>query len=237
MGPLVTTEWLADELGKPDLIVFDATKYLPNEPKDGRIEFLSAHVPGARYFDIDEVADPDTDLPHMVPSQGRFARLAGALGVGEGSDVVVYDARAPFSAPRAWWLFRLFGHERVRVLDGGLPAWRASGHPLERGPVPHAAPRRFTPRLQTRLLAGLGDVERASADGSALLLDARAAALLVVLEHLRAHARIPVAREVPRHIARRGLWIVDLDAAEELADLVRHLDEQVDVHLSLMPDS
>jgi len=80
MGPLVTTEWLADELGKLDLIVFDATKYLPNEPKDGRTEFLSGHISGARYFDIDEVADPDTDLPHMVPTPGRFAKLMAAMG-------------------------------------------------------------------------------------------------------------------------------------------------------------
>ena len=81
MGPLVTTDWLAAELGKPDLVVFDATKYLPNENKDGHAEFLRAHIPGARYFDIDEIADPDTDLPHMVPTPGRFAKLIGALGV------------------------------------------------------------------------------------------------------------------------------------------------------------
>ena len=88
MGPLVTTDWLAAELGKPDLVVFDATKYLPNENKDGHAEFLRAHIPGARYFDIDEIADPDTDLPHMVPTPGRFKKLIGALGVSNASRVV-----------------------------------------------------------------------------------------------------------------------------------------------------
>jgi thiosulfate/3-mercaptopyruvate sulfurtransferase len=91
MQALVTTDWLAGELGKPDLVVFDATKYLPNEPKDGRAEFLTSHIAGARYFDIDQVADPDTDLPHMVPSAGRFAKLMTALGVGNAARVVFYD--------------------------------------------------------------------------------------------------------------------------------------------------
>ena len=88
MGPLVTTDWLASEVGKPGLLVFDATKYLPNEDKDGKAEFLKAHIPGARYFDIDEIADPDTDLPHMVPTPGRFAKLMGAMGVGNASRIM-----------------------------------------------------------------------------------------------------------------------------------------------------
>src|SRR5919199_6636905 len=98
MGPLVTTAWLAEELGRPDLIVFDATKYLPNEDKDGRVEFAKARIPGARYFDIDEIADPDTDLPHMVPSPGRFAKLLGGMGVSNDSLVVFYDQKGLASA-------------------------------------------------------------------------------------------------------------------------------------------
>src|ERR1700743_186299 len=108
MGPLVTTEGLAAEVGNPDLVVFDATKYLPNEPKDGKTEFLRAHIPGARYFDIDQIADQDTDLPHMVPSPGRFAKLVEALGVGNTSRIVFYDQKGLASAARGWWLMGLF---------------------------------------------------------------------------------------------------------------------------------
>ncbi|MGC8478177.1 MAG: sulfurtransferase, partial [Acetobacteraceae bacterium] len=133
MNPLVTTEFLAAELGKPDLVVCDATKYLPNEPKDGRTEFRAAHIPGARFFDIDEIADPDTDLPHMVPAAGRFARLLGALGVSNDTRVVFYDQKGLASAARGWWLMGLFGHDAAAVLDGGLPKWRAEGRPLEAG--------------------------------------------------------------------------------------------------------
>src|SRR5271166_2220315 len=100
MGPLVTTEWLGGELGTPGLVVFDATKYLPNEPKDGKAEFLRAHVPGARFFDIDQVADPDTDLPHMVPSPGRFAKLMGELGVSNSSRIVFRHRRSTVSPRR-----------------------------------------------------------------------------------------------------------------------------------------
>src|ERR1700761_3807833 len=100
MGPLVTTEWLAGELGKPDLVVFDATKYLPNEPNNGGAEFRAAHIPDAPHFDIDEIADPATDLPHMVPSPGRFARLMSAMGVSNRSRVVFYDQKGLASAAR-----------------------------------------------------------------------------------------------------------------------------------------
>ena len=133
MGPLVTTDWLAGELGKPDLVVFDATKYLPNEPKDGHAEFLAAHIPGARFFDIDVVADTDTDLPHMVPAPGRFARLMAQLGVGNASRVVFYDQKGLASAARGWWLMGLFGHDNAAVLDGGLPKWLKEGRATQAG--------------------------------------------------------------------------------------------------------
>src|SRR5271165_1536687 len=111
--PLVPATWLAGELGKPDLRVLDASYYLPTEHADARALFAAAHIPGARCFDIDEVADPETDLPHMLPTAGRFARLVGALGIGNGHRVVIYDQKGIFSAPRAWWMFRLFGHQNV----------------------------------------------------------------------------------------------------------------------------
>ncbi|MBN8908495.1 MAG: sulfurtransferase [Rhodospirillales bacterium] len=175
MEPLVSTEWLAAELGNPDLVVFDATKYLPNENRDGRAEFRAAHIPGARYFDIDEVADPETDLPHMVPAPGRFARLIGAMGVSNASRVVFYDQKGLSSAARGWWLMGLFGHDRAAVLDGGLPKWVREGRPTESGDAAPAPRAEFRPDFRATRLRGIGDVLRNLDGQSELVLDARAA--------------------------------------------------------------
>ncbi len=175
MDPLVTTEFLAAELGKPDLVVFDATKYLPNEDRDGHAEFLAAHIPGARFFDIDLVADPDTELPHMVPSAGRFARLMGELGVSNAARVVFYDQKGLSSAARGWWLMGLFGHDAAAVLDGGLPKWRREGRAVAAG-APPAPPRaEFRPHFRPTRLRGIGDVLGNLERGDELVLDARAA--------------------------------------------------------------
>ncbi|MBN8928409.1 MAG: 3-mercaptopyruvate sulfurtransferase [Rhodospirillales bacterium 69-11] len=175
MGPLVTTDWLAAQLGAPDLVVFDATKYLPNEPKDGLTEFRAGHVPGARFFDIDEVADQDTDLPHMVPTPGRFAKLMSAMGVANDSRVVFYDQKGLASAARGWWLLGLFGHDRVAVLDGGLPKWRREDRPTETGDPAPAQPTQFRPDYRPMRLRGVGDILGNVATQAELVLDARAA--------------------------------------------------------------
>jgi thiosulfate/3-mercaptopyruvate sulfurtransferase len=175
MGPLVNTEWLAAELGKPDLVVFDATKYLPNEIKDGQAEYLHARIPGARYFDIDVIADPDTDLPHMVPTSGRFARLIGALGVSNASRVVFYDQKGLASAARGWWLMGLFGHDRAAVLDGGLPKWQREGRATESGRPEAPYPAEFRPDYRAMRLRGIGDLLRNIETREELVLDARAA--------------------------------------------------------------
>ena len=175
MGPFVTTEWLAAELGKPDLIVFDATKYLPNEPKDGKVEFLRAHIQGARYFDIDQIADPDTDLPHMVPTPGRFAKLMAALGVGNASRIVFYDQKGLASAARGWWLMGLFGHDAAAVLDGGLPKWLKEGRATQDGEPAAPAPATFRPDYRASRLRGVGDILRNVLTGAELVVDARAA--------------------------------------------------------------
>ena len=175
MGPLVSTEWLAAELGKPDLVIFDATKYLPNENKDGKALFLTGHIPGARYFDIDEVADTDTDLPHMVPTPGRFAKLLGALGVGNESRVVFYDQKGLASAARGWWMMGLFGHDHAAVLDGGLPKWLKEGRAVEAGAPAPAAARSFRPDFRPTRLRGVGDVLANIGTQRELVLDARAA--------------------------------------------------------------
>jgi thiosulfate/3-mercaptopyruvate sulfurtransferase len=176
---LVTTAWLAGELGKADIVVLDCTKYLPNEaPLDGLTEFRKAHIPGARFADIDQLADVDDPLPHMVPTPARFARVIGALGVSNASRVVAYDQKGLQSSPRLWWLLRLFGHENAAVLDGGLPKWKAEGRALEAG-EPAAAPgATFVPDLIARRLAGIGDVKRIVRQGAgeALILDARSKA-------------------------------------------------------------
>ncbi|MBC9208601.1 sulfurtransferase [Roseomonas aerophila] len=174
MQDLVSADWLKGELGKPDLVLFDATYYLPPEGKDARALFDAAHIPGARFFDINEVADPETDLPHMAPTPGRAARLLGQLGVSNDARIVFYDQKGLFSAARGWWLLRLFGHERVAVLDGGLPKWRAEGGDTASGPAPAPAPQTFWADFIARRLAGIGDVKRVVADGSARIIDARA---------------------------------------------------------------
>jgi thiosulfate/3-mercaptopyruvate sulfurtransferase len=175
MGPLVTTDWLAGELGQPNLIVFDATKYLPNEAKDGKAEFLRRHIPGARYFDIDLVADTDTDLPHMVPTAGRFAKLMGEMGVSNDSRVVFYDQKGLASAARGWWLMGLFGHDKAAVLDGGLPKWIAERRPTGDGTAAAPAPATFRADPRMRRLRGVGDMLRNVESGAELVLDARAA--------------------------------------------------------------
>lgn len=175
MEPLVTTDWLAAELGKPDLVVFDATKYLPNEKKDGLAEFLRAHIRGARYFDIDQVADTDTDLPHMVPTPGRFAKLMGQLGVSNGSRVVFYDQKGLASAARGWWLMGLFGHDSAAVLNGGLPKWQHEGRAVEGGEPAAPRPAAYRPDYRAARLRGIGDVLRNVTTQAELVLDARAA--------------------------------------------------------------
>ena len=129
MDDLVSVDWLAANMSTPGLVILESTKYLPNEKKDGKAAFLAAHIPGAQYFDLDLFADIDSDLPHMVPAAGRFARLAGALGVSDTSRIVFYDQNATMWATRGWWMMGLFGHDQTCVLDGGLAAWTAAGHP------------------------------------------------------------------------------------------------------------
>ena len=174
MHDLVSTEWLAGALGAPDLMVFDATKYLPNEPFDGLTKYREAHIPGARFFDIDVVADPDTSLPHMAPTAGRFARLMGEMGISNATRVIFYDQKGLQSSARGWWLMKLFGHEKAAVLDGGLPKWLAEGRATESGDAKSAAPATYTPDFRADLVKGIGDVKRIIADGGALILDARA---------------------------------------------------------------
>jgi thiosulfate/3-mercaptopyruvate sulfurtransferase len=173
MKPLVSTQWLADNLG--EVLVFDCTKYLPNEPRDALAEFAAAHIPGAGIFDVDAIADMDTDLPHMVPATGRFARMVGDLGISNASRVVFYDQKGLFSAARGWWMMGLFGHDKAAVLDGGLPKWIAEGRSLEAAPARPARPATFLADFRALRLRGLGDIRDNLASKAELVVDARSA--------------------------------------------------------------
>lgn len=174
---LVSPAGLASRLGEPGLRILDASWYLPVQGRDARAEYLGARVPGAAFFDIDAIAETDSGLPHTLASERRFAAMVGALGVASGDGIVVYDGMGLFSAPRVWWNLRLMGARDVRVLDGGLPAWREAGLPLESGPPATPAPARFDARLDPGSAAGgvtdLDAVRAHLAAGDALVVDVR----------------------------------------------------------------
>lgn len=170
----VSPEWLAERLASPDLRVFDASWHMPAANRDPRADYLAGHIPGAVFFDIDGVADQSTGLPHMLPSPDVFAAEMGRLGFGDGMHAVVYDSVGLFSAPRLWWTLNVFGAEKVSILAGGLPAWKAEGRPLESGETRHD-PRMFTPRVDPTLVADAARVDAALKSGDAQVVDARAA--------------------------------------------------------------
>lgn len=172
--PLVSTAWLADHLGAPDVRLIDASWYFPQEDKDPLEQFRLAHIPGAVFFDIDEISDDSSGLPHMLPSPVKFASRVRKLGLGDGSRMVIYDQLGLRSAARVWWTFRAMGHEDVVVLDGGLPKWIAEGRPITDGP-PQPRERHFTVRYSNDLVRDLGQVKRALASGKEQLVDARPA--------------------------------------------------------------
>lgn len=175
-NPLVSTAWLAERLDAPDIVVLDGSWHLPALGRDPEAEFLAGHVPGAQRFDIDAVSDRSSPLPHMLPSAEAFSSAVRAMGIGDGSTVVVYDGAGLFSAPRVWWMFRAFGARDVAVLEGGFPAWKAEGRPVEEGPARPRERRHFTARLDHSTVADIGNVRRALETGSAQIVDARSAA-------------------------------------------------------------
>ena len=172
--PIVSAAWLADHLDDPQVVVIDASWHLPAAKRDARAEYAAAHIPGAVFFDIDEVCDHSTDLPHMLAPPADFAVAARRLGVWQSSFVVVYDSLGLFSAARVWWNFRVRGHDAVSVLDGGLPRWIADGRPLETGwrTPPHGD---FKARALPALVADKDVMRRAVEAGGSQIVDARAA--------------------------------------------------------------
>lgn len=171
---LVSTDWLARHLRDPDLRVLDASWYLPSAERDAKAEYQATHIPGARFFDIDEISDHRSDLPHMVPPPEKFIIRMRALGVGDGHQVVIYDGAGLFSAARVWWTFRLMGKTDVAVLDGGLPKWRTEGREVEDMP-PVIRDRHMTVSRQNHLVKDVTQVAHAAKLGEAEIIDARAA--------------------------------------------------------------
>ncbi len=184
MSALVTAAAL---MGRTDVKLLDATYYLPNEGKDAAALFVEAHIPGARFFDIDRVTDPTSGLPHMLPGADIFAAAMARLGIDSADRIVVYDQRGIFSAPRLWWMLRAFGHDDVQVLDGGLPAWIAAGGATESGEPAPTAPANVTAKLRIKMpMRSLDDMQNNLKSRHALVLDARSAA--------RFYAQVPEPR-------------------------------------------
>ena len=158
MNPLVSTGWLAEHLDAPDVRVADASWYLPSAGRDPHAEYRSAHIPRAVFFDIDDLSDESDPRPHMLAPAAKFASRMRRLGLGDGNLIVVYDSSGLYSSPRAWWMLRMMGHSDVKVLDGGLPKWRAEGRPVE-DMAPPTHQRHFTPRQNHALLRDLAQVQ------------------------------------------------------------------------------
>ncbi|CRL15145.1 3-mercaptopyruvate sulfurtransferase [Phaeobacter italicus] len=225
---LVSTDWLISHLKDPDLRLLDASWYMPHEGRDAKAEYEAAHIPGARFFDIDDIADNRSDLPHMMPPVEKFMSRLRAMGVGDGHQVVVYDGSGLRSAARVWWMFRLMGQTNVAVLDGGLPKWQAEGHPVEDLP-PVIRDRHMTVRVQNHLVRDVTQVSSAAKLGDHEIIDARAAerfqgAVPEPREGLRS-GHIPGSRNVP------FTSLLNSDQTMKSPDELRAVFERADVDL------
>ncbi|MEO1016498.1 MAG: 3-mercaptopyruvate sulfurtransferase [Pseudomonadota bacterium] len=171
-SPLVSVQWLADHRTEPSVRILDATWFMPDSGRNAIAEHQASHIPGAVYFDIDRIAEPDTDLPHMVPKASAFAREVSALGISNSHRVIVYDSGAWMAAPRAWWMFRLFGHDDVHVLDGGLQAWKDAGLPVTDAAA-HYPMQHFIAGFRPHLLRKVEAMRRLADTGDEAIVDTR----------------------------------------------------------------
>ncbi|HEY4168143.1 MAG TPA: 3-mercaptopyruvate sulfurtransferase [Reyranella sp.] len=171
---LVSTEWLAAHLDAPDIRLVDGSFYLPAQNRDPKAEFVNQHIPGSVFFDIDEIADTTSPLPHMLPSAEKFSARVRKLGLGDGNKIIVYDTTPMTGACRVWWMFRAMGHKDVAVLDGGLPKWMAESRPVTDDPTPPRE-RHFTARLDNTLVRSIDDVRGLLGSKREQVVDARAA--------------------------------------------------------------
>jgi thiosulfate/3-mercaptopyruvate sulfurtransferase len=171
---LVSTEWLAGRLGDPGVRIVDSTWYLPGVDRSGRDEYAQRHIPGAVFWDLDEIADPADPLPHMMPDAATFAGHMARLGIGDGMKVVVYDSVGSMTAPRVWWTMRSFGHDDVAVLDGGLTKWLAEGRPTS-ADAPTIGSGQFTASVRPHMVRDIAAVRANLESGAEQVLDARSA--------------------------------------------------------------
>ena len=172
--PMVSTAWLAERLSDPRVKAVDATWFMPGDPRDARAGFEAGHIPGAVYFDIDALSDQASDLPHMLADADTFGHRAGNLGLGDRDTIVIYDAHGLFSAARAWWNFRVMGHQEVFVLEGGLPRWKAENRPLESGAA-SPKPATFTSKFDLALVRDIDQVSAILKTGTGQVVDVRSA--------------------------------------------------------------
>ncbi len=172
VAPLVTADWLSDRLTAPDLKVIDGSWYLPQMGRDAKQEFADRHIPGAMFLDLDEISNTESPYPHMLPSAEKFSSHMEQLGIGNNHHVVVYDGAGLFSAARFWWTFKTMGHDKVSVLDGGLPAWIAGRHRTDAGHTA-PAPSQHTARLRSAILRHIDDMKRNLQTGREQVIDAR----------------------------------------------------------------
>lgn len=226
---LVSTDWLAAHKKDPDLRILDASWYLPDAGRDAYGEYQNTHIPDARFFDIDDISDRRSDLPHMAPPVEKFMSRMRALGIGDGHQVVVYDGAGLLSAARVWWLFRLMGQNNVAVLDGGLPKWLSEGRDTEDLP-PVVRDRHMTVRFQNQLVRDVTQVSSASKVGDHEIVDARSPA--------RFRGDAPEPREGLRsgHIpGSRNVFFADLLNADNTmkdTDATRAVFEAAGVNMS-----
>ena len=178
---LVSTDWLADNLDNPAISILDGTYHLPTAGRDAAAEFGLKHLPGAVRFDIDDICDKDDSLPHMMPSAELFASKVSALGITNAHRVIVYDVYGMQSAARTWWMFRVFDHDNVAVLNGGLPKWEAEGRPVTAATGPRSVSR-FQADFRPQLVRGIDDVRRTVDTGDAQIIDARSAGRFTAAE-------------------------------------------------------
>ena len=182
MAALVGTDWLGLRLGQPGIRIVEATWYLPTAGRQGIEDYRDGHIPGAAFWDIDAVADPDSSLPHMLPDEPGFAAHMERMGISNEDHVVVYDNVGMMTSPRVWWCLRAFGHDRVSVLDGGMLRWRAEGRPTTAETPPVAAAPKYVARLDPSLVRSIGDIRDNIETGMAQILDARSAARFTGVE-------------------------------------------------------
>ena len=197
----VSTAWLAEHLADPLLVLLDGSMHLPTSGRNAHAEHTAEHIAGAQYFDVDAVSDKSSPLAHMLPKPEQFAQQVGAMGIGDKSQVVVYDSEGLYSAGRVWWMFRAMGFEAVSVLDGGLKKWKAEGRAVTASATPARLAAKFTARFRPELVKSAADVKALIGDAAVQIVDARAAARFAgSMPEPRAGLRsghIPSSKSVP----------------------------------------